>query len=114
MDCGYGGYPGGQGTIAFHLLKYLEYCEDTVLEDLVKSEPDNIPLRARLAQLDLNLERRGKALEHLDVLGDLQLEMGHRDAATKTIEAIMALNPPNREAYADLYREMTNNEPPPP
>ena len=86
----------------------------TVLEDLVKSEPDNIPLRARLAQLYLNLGRREKALEHLDVLGDLQLEMGHRDAAVKTIAAIMALNPPNREAYADLYREMTNTEPPPP
>jgi tetratricopeptide (TPR) repeat protein len=85
----------------------------TVLEDLVDSEPENIPLRARLAQLYLNMGRREKALEHLDVLGDLQLEIGHRDAASKTIEAIMALNPPNREAYADLYRELTNNEPPP-
>ena len=84
----------------------------TVLEDLVDSEQENIPLRARLAQLYLNLGRREKALEHLDVLGDLQLEIGHRDAASKTIEAILALNPPNREAYADLYRELTNNETP--
>ncbi len=86
----------------------------TVLEDLVKSEPESIPLRARIAQLYLNMGRRGSALEHLDVLGDLQLEMGKRDAAMKTIEAIMALDPPNREAYADLYREMTNTEPPSP
>ena len=86
----------------------------SVLEDLVKSEPESIPLRARIAQLYLNLGRRASALEHLDVLGDLQLELGQRDAATKTIEAILALNPPNREAYADLYREMTNTEPPPP
>jgi hypothetical protein len=42
------------------------------------------------------------------------LEMGHRDAAVKTLEAILALNPPNREAYADLFRELTNTEPPPP
>jgi tetratricopeptide (TPR) repeat protein len=84
----------------------------TVLEDLVNSEPESIPLRARLAQLYLNLGRRENALEHLDVLGDLQLEVGHRDAAIKTIEAIMALNPPNRVAYADLYRELTNTDPP--
>ncbi|MDF1512824.1 MAG: tetratricopeptide repeat protein [Anaerolineae bacterium] len=86
----------------------------TVLEDLVHSEPESIALRARIAQLYLNLGRRDQALEHLDVLGDLQLEAGQKDAAIKTIEAIMALNPPNREAYADLYREMTNSEPPPP
>ncbi|TFG73344.1 MAG: tetratricopeptide repeat protein [Anaerolineales bacterium] len=86
----------------------------TVLEDLVKSEPESIPLRARIAQLYLNLGRRESALEHLDVLGDLQLEAGQKDAAVKTIEAILALDPSNREAYADLYREMTNTEPPPP
>lgn len=83
-----------------------------VLEDLAKSEPESIPLRARLAQLYLNLGRKEDALENLDVLGDLQLEMGHRDATAKTIEAILALDPPNREAYADLYRELTNSEPP--
>ena len=84
----------------------------TILEDLVSSQPDSIPLRARIAQLQLNLGNREKALEHLDILGDLQLEGGHKEAATKTIEAILALNPPNREAYADLYREMTQHEPP--
>ena len=36
MDCGYGGYPGGQGTIAFHLLNYMQYREDEEIEDLVK------------------------------------------------------------------------------
>ena len=42
MDCGYGGYPGGQGTISYHLLKYLEYCKDKKLEDLVKKSLDYI------------------------------------------------------------------------
>ena len=42
MDCGYGGYPGGQGTIAFHLLKYLEYLDDKELECLVKKSLDYI------------------------------------------------------------------------
>ena len=36
MDCGYGGYPGGQGTIAFHLLKFLNYFDDKDIEDLVR------------------------------------------------------------------------------
>lgn len=36
LDCGYGGYPGGQGTIAFNLLKYLEFREDKEIENLVK------------------------------------------------------------------------------
>ena len=83
-----------------------------VLEDLIHSEPDSIPLRARSAQLYLNLGKREKAMEHLDVLGDLQLEAGQKESAIKTIEAILALNPPNREAYVDLYREMTGREPP--
>ena len=85
-----------------------------ILEDLVQEMEDNLPLRARAAQLYLNIGNRAKALEHLDVLGDLQLEAGQQDAAVKTIEAILALNPPNRDAYVDLYKEMTGREPPVP
>ena len=84
----------------------------TVLEDLTESQPDSIPLRARIAQLYLNLGKRDQALQHLDILGDLQLEAGHREGAIRTIEAILALNPPNEAAYADLYREMAQREPP--
>jgi len=51
-------------------------------------------------------------LQHLDILGDLQLEAGHREGAIRTIEAILALHPPNEAAYADLYREMAQREPP--
>ena len=69
-------------------------------------------MRARGAQLYLNVGNRDKALEHLDVLGDLQLEVGQKEAAIRTIKAILALNPPNADAYADLYRELTGREPP--
>ena len=84
----------------------------TILEDLTESQPDSIPLRARIAQLCLNLGKRDQALQHLDILGALQLETGHTEGAIKTIEAILALNPPNEESYADLYREMAQREPP--
>ncbi|MGC9394485.1 MAG: tetratricopeptide repeat protein [Anaerolineae bacterium] len=83
-----------------------------VLEDLIANEPDNIPLRARGAQLYLNTGKREKALEHLDVLGGLQLDAGQQEAAVKTVTAILALEPPNREGYVDLYRELTGHEPP--
>ena len=36
MDCGYGGYPGGQGTIAFHLLNYLKYVDDEDIKRVVR------------------------------------------------------------------------------
>ncbi len=84
-----------------------------VLEDLIVNEPDSIPLRARGAQLFLNTGKREKALEHLDVLGGLQLDAGQKEAAIKTVTAILALEPSNRDGYVDLYRELTGREPPP-
>ncbi|MFP4396434.1 MAG: tetratricopeptide repeat protein [Anaerolineales bacterium] len=83
-----------------------------LLEDLIEEEPQNIPLRARITQLYTKLGQREKAIGHLDVLGDLQLEAGKKKAAIKTIETILSLNPPDRNAYADLYRELAGDEPP--
>jgi len=42
MDCGYSGYPGGQATIAFHILKYLEIVDDEKIERLVKKSLEYI------------------------------------------------------------------------
>jgi hypothetical protein len=53
-------------------------------------------------------------MEHLDVLGDLQINAGQTEAASKTIEAILALGPADYQGYADLYKELTGREPPPP
>ncbi len=82
-----------------------------LLEELIQDDPENIALRGRIAQLSLNMGQKDKAMEHLDILGDLQLEAGDKEAAAKTIESIIALKPPNVEAYADLYREMTGRDP---
>ncbi len=83
-----------------------------VLEDLVQEEPDSIPLRYRTAQFALNAGQRESALEHLDVLGDLQLEAGKKDEALKTLEAIIALKPPTVDSYRGLYRDLSGREPP--
>ena len=42
MDCGYSGYPGGQATIAFHLLRFLEMEKDEELDRLVRESLDYI------------------------------------------------------------------------
>jgi hypothetical protein len=81
------------------------------MEELVQDAPENIALRGRIAQLSLSMGLRDKAMQHLDVLGDLQLESGDKEGAARTIETIISLNPPNADAYANLYREMTGKKP---
>jgi len=79
----------------------------TVLEDAVHERPDNILLRARLAQAHLDAGHVEQALEHLDKLGDLQVEAGRYEDARATIRAIIALNPPNVEAYRQLLDQLS-------
>jgi len=75
-----------------------------LLEEVVGERDNSIPLRARLAQTYLDAGVIEKALEHLDKLGDLQLDAGRIDDARATIQAIVALNPPNVEEYEMLLR----------
>lgn len=82
-----------------------------VIEDLVEDEPDSIPLRYRAAQLSLRTRKRDKALEHLDILGNLQLEAGKEQAAFETIRSIISLKPPNMEGYVQLYEELSGEKP---
>ncbi len=77
-----------------------------VLDDAVERWPDNIPIRARLAQAHLNAGHSEQALEHLDRLGDLQLDAGRPKEARTTIQAIIALNPPNIENYRQLLEQL--------
>ncbi len=78
----------------------------TVLEDTVRERPENIPLRARLAQVHLDAENTEQALEHLDKLGDLQLNAEQYEDAQATIRAIIMLRPPNIEAYQQLLNQL--------
>jgi thioredoxin-like negative regulator of GroEL len=78
-----------------------------ILDDAVRDRPDDIPLRTRLAQAHLDAGNVEQALEHLDKLGDLQLEAGRRDEARKTIRVIIALNPPNVSVYQQLLDQLS-------
>jgi tetratricopeptide (TPR) repeat protein len=77
-----------------------------ILEDQVSERGDDIPLRTRLAQAYLDSGDKDKALEHLDKLGDLQLNSGRHDDAKATIRAIIALSPPNVAAYQQLLQQI--------
>ena len=77
-----------------------------VLDDLVERWPDRIPLRARIAQVYLDAGRTDQALEHLNKLGDLQLDAGKTQEAKATVEAIIALSPPDVEDYRQLLSEL--------
>ncbi len=82
-----------------------------VLDDLLEEEPTSIPLRFRAARLNLRARQRDVALQHLDVLGDLQLEAGQEAAALKTIQMIINLKPPNVGGYVQLYEELSGEKP---
>jgi tetratricopeptide (TPR) repeat protein len=79
----------------------------TILEDIVRDRPDDIPLRTRAAQAHLNAGNVDQALVHLDKLGDLQIEAGRSEDARVTIQAIIALNPPNVAGYQQLLETLT-------
>jgi tetratricopeptide (TPR) repeat protein len=78
-----------------------------VLEDAVNDQPEDIPLRTRLAQAHLDAGNVEQALEHLDKLGDLQMNAGRTQDAQATIRAIIALNPPNVESYRQLLTQIS-------
>ena len=78
----------------------------TVLSELTNRWPDAIPIRARLAQAHLNAGNRDEALEHLDRLGDLQLDAGQMEQAKATVRAIMALRPSNLVEYQQLLAQI--------
>ncbi|HDQ70791.1 MAG TPA: tetratricopeptide repeat protein [Chloroflexi bacterium] len=78
----------------------------TILENAVRDKPDNIPLRTRLAQAHLDAGNVNAALEHLDKLGDMQIEAGRVEDAKATIRVIIALKPPNVEAYQQVFDQL--------
>lgn len=77
-----------------------------ILEDAVAERPEDVPLLTRLAQAHLDAGNVEQALQHLDRLGDLQLNAGRPEDARATIRAIIALNPPNIVAYQQLLEQI--------
>lgn len=77
-----------------------------ILEDMVKRYPTDPGLVQRLVRLYLSQGQRQKAIERLDALGEAQLDDGDIKKATKTIEQIVQLNPPNVASYEQLLKQL--------
>lgn len=73
-----------------------------ILKDAVQLRPQEMSLRALLARAYAQQGMKREAVAELDALGEMQLEAGLRDEAVQTVKQIIALEPPNVEAYRQL------------
>ncbi len=69
------------------------------LESLVESNPNQLSLRIRLADLYRQMGRVDQAVEQLDTVGESFLDSGDIAGAVKILERIVDLSPPNIEEY---------------
>lgn len=69
------------------------------LEGLLNDNPSLLPIRRRLAEGYRQVGRIAEAIEAFDTLGDSLLEAGDRAGSIQAIEAIVAMDPPNKADY---------------
>jgi tetratricopeptide (TPR) repeat protein len=77
-----------------------------LLEEGVRLQPQQMPLRARMARAYIDAGRYDEAIQELDALGELQLDAGLRKQAMATVRFIISLNPRNIEAYRQLLAQL--------
>jgi tetratricopeptide (TPR) repeat protein len=78
----------------------------TLLQEVVRMHPQQMPLRARLARAYIDAGKQEEAISELDALGELQLEAGLRKQAMATVKLIISLNPQNVDAYRQLLAQL--------
>ncbi len=81
-----------------------------ILEDLLELRPADADVADRLVRLYLRQGRKKKALELLNSLGEAQLDAGEKQAATKTIERILALEPSNAYSYQQMLQQLQQTD----
>jgi tetratricopeptide (TPR) repeat protein len=90
----------GHGTQALELL-----------EELAREHPGKQALHARLADAYRAAGRKADAIAQYDALGELQLDAGQTQAAIKTIQTIVDLEPPDSSGYVDLLANLKKQQP---
>ena len=80
-----------------------------LLEELVNENPQQAILRRALAEEYRQAKRITEAVAQLDTLGESLLKAGDRDGAAQAIEAIVAMNPPNKASYQTLLAKITSS-----
>jgi tetratricopeptide (TPR) repeat protein len=76
------------------------------LQDALRSRPDELELHMRLARVYHDQGRKQEAISELDAIGELQLGMGMTQAAQRTIQAIIRLEPDNVDGYRQLLAQL--------
>jgi len=79
---------------------------EAFLIDMIKENPRDPVLRRALANFYVELGLKEKAVEQLDILGEIQLDSGLIEEAKKTIREIIALGPSEAEAYRELLERL--------
>ncbi len=76
------------------------------LEDVLSEHPDQAIIHHRLAVQYQQTDRTEEAIQHYDRAGDLLLDAGDKAGAREMIEAIVKLNPANRQEYEALLKSL--------
>ena len=77
-----------------------------LLKELAANYPENMFLREKLAATYAEQGMKQAAIAEYDALGEMQLEKGLRDKATRTIQAILDLEPEDIEGYRRLLSQI--------
>ncbi len=77
-----------------------------LLEELDTEYPNDPGLVERLSRLYARTNQKDKAISLLDKLGEALLNVGNHRLAEKTIQKILSLDPPNKEAYEQLLVQL--------
>ena len=77
-----------------------------LLKELAANYPENMFLREKLAATYAENGMKQAAIAEYDALGEMQLEKGLRDKATRTVQAILDLEPEDIEGYRRLLSQI--------
>ncbi|MGD9316600.1 MAG: tetratricopeptide repeat protein, partial [Anaerolineae bacterium] len=77
-----------------------------LMQELVRLQPQQMPLRARMARVYIDAGMREEAIGQLDALGELQLDAGLRKQAMATVRFIISLGPKNLDSYRRLLAQL--------
>lgn len=76
------------------------------LEEMAREHPGKQALHARLAEAYRAAGRKADAIAQYDALGEIQLDSGSVTEAIRTIRTILDLNPPDKQGYLELLRNL--------
>ena len=77
-----------------------------LMQELVRLQPQQMPLRARMARAYIDAGMKEEAIHELDALGELQLDAGLRKQAVATVRFIISLGPQNLDSYRQLLAQL--------